>query len=198
MNQIMNMSPILQTNNEGSSHSANIDFRQLLLAKINEAMNLNNDITRSIPTTQQNLMNTHAINKQVQTKSNSINGPQFNSIIKQAAEEFNVDEKLIHAVIKMESNYKPNAKSHAGAQGLMQLMPQTARGLGVTNAYDPKQNIFGGTKYLRQMLNQFNNNKQLALAAYNAGPGNVKKYGGIPPFQETQNYVRNVLNNYKV
>lgn len=129
------------------------------------------------------------------SKSTSYNG-KYENIIKDAAQKYNLPERLISSVIKHESSFKNNTVSHAGAQGLMQLMPGTAKFLGVTNSFDPAQNINGGAKYLRQMLNQFNGNMELAIAAYNAGPGNVKKYGGIPPFKETQNYVKRVLNTF--
>lgn len=113
-------------------------------------------------------------------------------IYAEASQTYGVSIDLLKAMTKQESNFDPNATSRSGAQGLMQLMPATAAGLGVTDAYDPYQNVMGGAKYIRQMLDKYNGNVSLALAAYNAGSNNVDKYGGIPPFAETQNYVAKI------
>ena len=119
------------------------------------------------------------------------------AIVQQAADKYGVDPALIAGVIETESNFNAGAVSRAGARGLMQLMPGTARGLGVTDANDPLQNVLGGAKLLGQMLDKYKGNVELALAAYNAGSGNVDKYGGIPPFSETRRYVPTVLAAYE-
>ena len=110
-----------------------------------------------------------------------------------AARKHGVDESLVLAVANAESGYRSDAVSSVGAVGVMQLMPGTAASLGVTDSFDAKQNIDGGVRYLKQMLSRFGGNISLALAAYNAGPGAVEKYDGIPPYNETQAYVKNIL-----
>jgi soluble lytic murein transglycosylase-like protein len=121
---------------------------------------------------------------------------QIQEIVGSVSKKYKVDEKLVMALIQQESNFNPTATSKAGAMGLMQLMPATAKTLGVINPFSPEQNIEGGVKHLRHMLDKYKGNLILALAAYNAGGGSVDKYGGVPPYKETQNYVRKILSNY--
>ena len=128
--------------------------------------------------------------------SYSRNKNAFDHIIQQAAQQHGVSEGLIKAVMHTESGFNVNARSPVGAQGLMQLMPATARRFNVSNAYDPHENIMAGAKYLAWLLKRFNGNTTLALAGYNAGEGNVAKYGGVPPFRETQDYVRRVTSRF--
>jgi soluble lytic murein transglycosylase-like protein len=122
-------------------------------------------------------------------------GTPFASEITAAAKRNGVDPALLAGLVKQESNFNPNAGSPAGAQGLTQLMPATAASLGVTNVHDPAQALEGGAKYLRQQLDRFGGDVARALAAYNAGPGAVERFGGVPPYAETQEYVRRVQAN---
>lgn len=117
----------------------------------------------------------------------------YAGLIRAAANQNGVDEKLVQKMIATESNFNPRAVSRKKARGLMQLMPQTAARLSVRDVFDPAQNINAGTKYLRELLDKYKGDLKLALAAYNAGPDMVAKYGGIPPFAETQDYVRKIL-----
>jgi len=122
---------------------------------------------------------------------------KFQPIIHKASKKYSVSQNLIYAIIHQESGGNPQAISPKGAKGLMQLMDQTAKELGVVNVWDPEENILAGVKYFRWLLNEFNGDVNLALAAYNAGPENVKRYGGIPPFKETQHYVQKVLDLFE-
>lgn len=156
-------------------------------------------------------MNVNAIRMQTNTQSAaaaaSTGSSNFSSYLNtdatldtyftRASQTYGVPKALLEAITMQESSFNPKATSHCGAQGLMQLMPATARSLGVTDAYDPEQNIMGGAKYISQLLAQYNGNTELALAAYNAGSNNVAKYGGIPPFKETQEYVVKVMGYYQ-
>ena len=116
----------------------------------------------------------------------------YEDIIQEAAAEYDLDANLIRAVMQAESAFHPFAVSRAGAEGLMQLMPELADEMSVSNSFDPRENIMGGAKYLKRLLDYHNGNIDLALASYNAGPGNVQRYGGIPPFRETRRYVKTI------
>ena len=130
------------------------------------------------------------------TASKSSSRNAYDSYIRASATRHGVDPGLMKAMMHTESAFNPNARSPVGAQGLMQLMPGTAKDLGVANSFDPRENVMGGAKYLSQLMTMFDGNLTKVLAGYNAGPGNVQKYGGVPPFKETQDYLEKVLNNY--
>lgn len=136
--------------------------------------------------------------KKTPTTSWKQNQQRLSPTIKRIANKYDLSHHLVHAVIMVESTYNPQAKSKAGAQGLMQLMPATARRFGVNDPYNPTENIDAGTEYLKHLLKLFNNDLSLALAAYNAGENAVKRYNNqIPPFKETQRYVEKVLHHYE-
>jgi soluble lytic murein transglycosylase-like protein len=122
--------------------------------------------------------------------------PEISQLVKQTASRLQVDPQLVHAIIKVESEYHPKAVSPKGAMGLMQLIPQTAQRFGVENPFDPKENIEGGVSYLKHLLDLFGGDLPRSLAAYNAGEGAVQRFGGIPSFSETQDYVRKVTDIY--
>ena len=121
----------------------------------------------------------------------------FDALIDASATAWHVDKALVKAIVANESAFNPNAMSPTGAQGLMQLEPATAAELGVTDPYDPAQNVGGGTRYIRGLLDRFHGDLRRAVAAYNAGPAAVEKYGGVPPYAETRAYVENVLESYR-
>jgi soluble lytic murein transglycosylase-like protein len=149
------------------------------------------------------LADIHAIERRILSlgeapaQAPSAAGGPFASFVDRAAERARVDPALVRAVIVNESGFDSRATSSAGAQGLMQLMPATAAAYGVANSFDPAQNVVGGTSYLRDLLDRFGGDLRSAIAAYNAGPGAVERYGGVPPFAETQAYVERVMATYR-
>lgn len=172
----------LRTNNALTTDPNAITFEKLLASK------LDNDKRAPVKTGKTG---------DVKTPGVSTKAADYAEQIKKACKKYGVDEKFVKAIIQQESGFNPNATSWCGAMGMMQLMPETARSLGVKNAYDPQDNIMGGVKYIKQQLDRFGGDKRKALAAYNAGPGAVQKYGGIPPYRETQNYVKNIMSMYR-
>lgn len=147
------------------------------------------------------------INNTRKTGSSSVSGGNFQSylgeskdldaIFQKAAKKYGVDVNFLKSVARVESNFRADAVSCVGAVGIMQLMPRTAKGLGVKNSYDPEQNIMGGAKLLSQLMKKYNGDLEMTLAGYNAGSGNVQKYGGVPPWKSVHNYIKKVLGFYK-
>lgn len=183
-------------NKSSQTQAMEKDFQKILDAKLDE------ETTNSIEKKDESkLLNEdlNGVKEAVELKSKidlKTQSSNIDELIATFSEKYDIDSDFIKAIIKQESGFNPKATSKKGAMGLMQLMPKTAESLGVLDAYNPSQNIEGGVKYLKGLLEKYNNNKELALAAYNAGSAAVKKYGGIPPYRETQNYVNNIMSTY--
>ena len=181
--------------------STQANFGNLLLNPQSMSVNadiVRNDIQSGFDTAVRDLSRVNTVSQAaaISQAAPSASRTQLLTMIEKISDKHGVDDKLVKALIRQESGFNPNAKSKAGAMGLMQLMPQTAKSLGVMDPYNPVQNVEGGVKYLKSMLNKYNGHIILALAAYNAGPGAVDKFSGVPPYKETQNYVKNILANY--
>jgi soluble lytic murein transglycosylase-like protein len=203
---LMQLQALQGFNNSKQTNNSNPLFQEMLSGLVSENNGSSNQIAGRlgavasleplISNLQTDSLASAALPPVKLTKLADSSKSEFDDLIQKASEMFNVPVNLIKSVIKQESNFNPNAVSHAGASGLMQLMPETARGLGIKNIFDPAENIFAGVKYLRQMMDRYGDNVELALAAYNAGPGNVDKYGGVPPFKETLNYIKKVTTSF--
>jgi len=167
-------------------------LKQVNLIRLLEAMSSGTSAVKSA-NRNKSAPSTALDQKAADTTGASADKRPFSEIIKEASEKYGVSEDIINAVIQQESSFNPNAVSSCGAMGLMQLMPGTAESLGVDNAFNAEQNIMGGTSYLKEKLDEFDGNLPLALAAYNAGSGTVRKYGGIPPYKETMAYVNKIM-----
>lgn len=188
-------------NPDAVNAAAVMKFRNTLASNI-VAPVPTDDFDLSAPVSSFSRSNTSSVSSSVNTFAQKVSEniltttEELDAYFKEAAATYGVDEKLIRSIARAESNFNPSATSSAGAMGIMQMMPATAAECGVTDPYDARQSILGGAQYIAKMLDKYNGNTSLALAAYNAGPGNVDKYDGIPPFEETQNYVQKVLNYY--
>jgi len=174
---------------------------QYRIAEIENKFNQRHDyslkIDSSISTEKLEKAKTGSSNQERTITTSSSELTSFDDLFQLYANKYGVDSDLAKAVAKAESDFNPQALSSTGAQGIMQLMPETAKSLGVDDPFNPEKNIAGGIRYLRGMLDKFGGNTELALAAYNAGSGNVEKYGGIPPFSETKNYIKAVQKYYQ-
>jgi len=152
----------------------------------------------NVPTSSQSSSYKVYIKETPQKPLESYNEDVFDHVISEASQTHGISFSLLKALIKTESDFNPRAVSSAGARGLMQLMPENIKTLKIKNPFDPRENIMGGTRYLKQLIHRFNGKLPLALAAYNAGPGVVEKYQRIPPFQETENFVKQVMEYYSL
>lgn len=198
---LQNISNQLSSQNSIDSNVQQSEFKAILDAKIDENQPIEKaqkieKIEEISPLDEEiKLLEKEAINlkSKIDLKAQS---EQIEEIVQTFADKYDIDSNFIKAIIKQESGFNANATSKKGAMGLMQLMPKTAESLGVINAYNPWENVEGGVKHLKSLLKTYEGNKELALAAYNAGAGAVKKYGGIPPYKETQNYVSSIMATY--